>query len=534
MQEVFSDPAVSTQTIDYTYDAAGNRLTKAVDGAVSTYTYNDALELTGDGVSTYTYDANGNLRTRDDGTDLVTYDYDIQDQLIRVTTQTPSDTTVVVYVYSAGTRLERTIDGADVTRYLVDYAPLTENVLLEIDAAGDVEASYVYGIDLVSRDASAQSTYFHHDLPGSVRQVTDDAGLVVEDYAYDAFGNLRSVAGTTGNEFLYKGEQADPGSGLVYMRDRYYDPQTGRFIARDAADGQVDRPLTFNRYAFAEGNPVLHSDPTGMFSLLQATSVLMAQATISGIQAVAAFPAIQALFPPPITDDASQFKSFTGMWLQGTASVDISITVGATLDFSGQRTLSRAFGVPVVAHHNEVYARITMNPAALPAFSSQLGPVSGLDTSTLGTVGDKVRRVFFDISNGDLGSLSLDPATQTAILEGAIIRNGLALRAVGISAGVSLGTAVVHQAKKTTQLDGLAVGISAGGSISPFAGNGFAVGGDISYDIGIEANLSKPPPNGSITFPSISLSVSFGVDFPPGLGFIEFDTGMFAYIAERV
>lgn len=45
----------------YTYDGAGNRLTQTVNGTTTSYTYNNANELTSDGSTTYNYDANGNL-----------------------------------------------------------------------------------------------------------------------------------------------------------------------------------------------------------------------------------------------------------------------------------------------------------------------------------------------------------------------------------------------------------------------------------------------------------------------------------------
>ncbi|MED1664847.1 polymorphic toxin-type HINT domain-containing protein [Brevibacillus laterosporus] len=65
------------------------------------------------------------------------------------------------------------------------------------------------------------------------------------------------------NPFLYAGELYDEESGLIYLRARYYDPNDGRFITKDTYKGQVDNPLSLNRYTYVYNNPLIHSDPTG-------------------------------------------------------------------------------------------------------------------------------------------------------------------------------------------------------------------------------------------------------------------------------
>src|SRR4029434_9896737 len=51
----------------------------------------------------------------------------------------------------------------------------------------------------------------------------------------------------------------EPGVGLEYVEDRYYDPAVGRFISQD--------PIGFagglNLYGYANANPVNVLDPTG-------------------------------------------------------------------------------------------------------------------------------------------------------------------------------------------------------------------------------------------------------------------------------
>ncbi len=57
---------------------------------------------------------------------------------------------------------------------------------------------------------------------------------------------------------LYCGEYADRESGLIYLRNRYYDPTQGRFITEDPIrDGT-------NWYVYCENNPVMYTDPLGL------------------------------------------------------------------------------------------------------------------------------------------------------------------------------------------------------------------------------------------------------------------------------
>jgi RHS repeat-associated protein len=71
-----------------------------------------------------------------------------------------------------------------------------------------------------------------------------------------------ATQGTSQQPFGYTGQQQD-GNGLVYLRARYYDPQSGRFLSRDAAQGKVDDPLSLDRYAYAHDRPTLLVDPSG-------------------------------------------------------------------------------------------------------------------------------------------------------------------------------------------------------------------------------------------------------------------------------
>ncbi|MBN2715912.1 MAG: hypothetical protein JXX14_08650 [Deltaproteobacteria bacterium] len=103
--------------------------------------------------------------------------------------------------------------------------------------------------------------FFTPDHLGSTIMVTDETGGVIKKSLYDPFGNPvydRSFGDNADeNERWFTNQIFDKELGLYYFNARYYDPETGVFISPDPAmDG-------LNHYAYANGNPLLFSDPSG-------------------------------------------------------------------------------------------------------------------------------------------------------------------------------------------------------------------------------------------------------------------------------
>lgn len=82
-------------------------------------------------------------------------------------------------------------------------------------------------------------------------------------YEYDAFGNALVTTGSTPNVYLYRGEAWDSDLGLYYLRARWYNPVTGRFVSQDPENGIITDPKTLHKYVYANGDPVNLMDPTG-------------------------------------------------------------------------------------------------------------------------------------------------------------------------------------------------------------------------------------------------------------------------------
>jgi RHS repeat-associated protein len=194
----------------------------------------------------YTYDDNGNLLS--DGVN--TYVYDSANRL--TTVNGPSSST---YTYNGlGDRLSQ--DGVN---YTLDLNSDLTQVL------SDGTTSYTYGLGRISQQQSGNtSEYFFGDALGSVRQLVNNAGEVTLANSYDPYGNVVQSSGNGRSTYGYTGETADA-NGLIYLRARYYNPMDGRFVSRDTWDGDEYQPITYNKWTYANANPVMYVDPSGMF-----------------------------------------------------------------------------------------------------------------------------------------------------------------------------------------------------------------------------------------------------------------------------
>jgi RHS repeat-associated protein len=181
-----------------------------------------------------------------------------------------------------GIRVKSTVNGV-ATHYLVDKNRPYAQVLEERTLEGDLLANYTYGHDLLSQKRGLENRYFHYDRLGSTKGLTDENQIVTDACNYEAFGNLLQVAGTTSNHYRFTGEQHEPQTGLIYLRARYYDPATGRFITQDTWQGQRGKPITLHKYLYANGNPVVFTDPTGQMSLASITAGLQIRSILTRI-----------------------------------------------------------------------------------------------------------------------------------------------------------------------------------------------------------------------------------------------------------
>jgi RHS repeat-associated protein len=251
-----NDPAVPNQDLTYMYDAAGNRVRTIENGGATVYTANNADQYVSAGAVNYTYDRDGNLVSRQDGAGEWVYTYDSENQLVSVAGPDGDWS----YEYDPfGNRIAATHDGQR-SEYVVD--PLLGNLVGVYDGAGRPIARYVHGLGLTSRvDSAGESAYYSFDAQGSTSELIDQAGNVLNQYVYLPFGGRLAGKESVDNPFQYVGELGvmQDGSGLQYMRARYYDPATGRFTQPDP----VGIAGGVGLYAYVGNDPVNLVDPLG-------------------------------------------------------------------------------------------------------------------------------------------------------------------------------------------------------------------------------------------------------------------------------
>jgi RHS repeat-associated protein len=243
-------------SLSYTYDSSGNLLTLPT---IATASYGNNDELTNStlsGTSTsYAYDADGNRLVSSQGGSAVTSaTWNGVDEL---TGYTAPAVTMTGATYDAnGHRAAATFTtsaGTNPEGYVWDG----DSLLMDSTNAYIYAGSRYTPVEQVNL-ATGVVTYLVTDSLGSVRGTVNSAGALTGTTSYDAWGNPQTPAGlTAATPFGYAGGYTDP-DGLIYLINRYYDPQTGQFIS---VDPLVDQ--TFAPYAYTGGDPVGANDPTG-------------------------------------------------------------------------------------------------------------------------------------------------------------------------------------------------------------------------------------------------------------------------------
>jgi len=182
--------------------------------------------------------------------------YDPENRLIELS----STNLTANYKYdSLGRRIEKNVNG-DITRYIYDDA----NIILEFNEYNTIKTNYTNGLDLdqfLAIELNNEEYYLLKDGLGSVTEITDQLGNVVQSYVYNSFGRIVDFNQSLENNITYTGRELDSESGLYYYRNRYYDSSIGRFISEDPL-GLTGGDI--NLYVYTKNNPINFRDPLGL------------------------------------------------------------------------------------------------------------------------------------------------------------------------------------------------------------------------------------------------------------------------------
>ncbi len=201
----------------FSYDANGNR-------NMTGYSTPTGNELTTDGTYDYTYDNNGNLITQTDilSGDETIYSYDFRNRLIEVQQVVSGTTsTLAVYTYDALNRRIGVSEGGSATWTVYDGTSTAP--LLDFNGSGTLTARYLNGpspagVDAVlARDTpSGGVAWYLADRLGSVGDIVNNSGTVIDHVDYSAFGTPTQTDPSDGDRFEFAGMQYDQVLGLYY------------------------------------------------------------------------------------------------------------------------------------------------------------------------------------------------------------------------------------------------------------------------------------------------------------------------------
>jgi len=220
---------------EYRYDLNGTRNYEmnSLRGITTgrTFTYSDEDHLLTAGTATYQYNVDGFLTKKTDGSDSTSYDYSSRGKLLGVTLP---DGTVIDYIHDPlGRRIAKKVNGIITEKYL--WQGLTR--LLAVYDGGDnliMRFEYADGRMPVAMTKNGFTYYLTCDQVGSLRVIANTSGTAVKQIDYDSFGNIINDTNPTFTiPFGFAGGLHDRDTGLVRFGYRDYDPDTGRWTAKD-------------------------------------------------------------------------------------------------------------------------------------------------------------------------------------------------------------------------------------------------------------------------------------------------------------
>ncbi|TBU74091.1 RHS repeat domain-containing protein [Phytopseudomonas daroniae] len=332
-----SDTLLSLQ---YGYDAANN-ITKVTDLRAAAYTQtlgydalNRLVSAAGSwGTGSFAYNARGDLTSRTLGGLSTTYAYDAQGRLASLSGSLAAALSYDAkgnvlqargsYAYDGAGNLDRLCvqpkancasapdqrfgyDGKGM-RVLQEQGGVRKvsfygqaGLLLEEDLATNKRKEYIYaGGELIAHGGSDGTLYYHNDHLGSPVAASNAQGALQWRTHFRPYGERQAEGGANVGSIGYTGHMQDDGSGLVYAGARYYDPVVGRFLAIDPVGVDAGRPVSFNRYAYANNSPYGFVDPDGrspvvaMEIAVAGAQILTGTAIVNSTGGMTAFPAHQ-------------------------------------------------------------------------------------------------------------------------------------------------------------------------------------------------------------------------------------------------
>ncbi len=258
---------INGDQFDYAYDLIGNHTEHSFnDAATDTYTANNLNQYTQVNADNLAYDADGNLLTNG----VWSYTWDCENRLLTASSNgvvqvsnlydhfhrrtkytTPSATRV--YVYNGWNLIQERFTRGWFTQ-TIEYF-WGKDVSESLQGAGGVGG-------LVAVSISGNFYFPCYDHNGNILAYVNEAGSIVAQYTYDAFGNTIEQSGSMAKDFRYRfsTKYYDAETSLYYYGYRFYSPSLSRWLNRDPLEEEGGR----NLYCLVGNNSLNRFDVLGL------------------------------------------------------------------------------------------------------------------------------------------------------------------------------------------------------------------------------------------------------------------------------
>ena len=281
----------------FTYDAVGNRIAHTGTTGVSpvAYTVNNLNQYTQIADTTLEYDLDGNMTRNGD----TLYYYDTLNRLVAVTNTAKNIRWSCEYDVF-GNRVSVTDNGTTTEKVFVQGS--LPSVAAEYQGNTLMKRHILVGAvrlaDLTTNHSPLTTTYYHSDLLGSARLLTDGTGATKGTRSFKAFGETRISSGeaTDAGYVGTLGVESDS-NGLLFMRNRYYDAGMGRFMQMDPIGLRAG---DVNVYRYCGNDGAYSVDVSGLQSVVCTIQGEVEEPNGCGAKGGSKYPYIKACDPHDI------------------------------------------------------------------------------------------------------------------------------------------------------------------------------------------------------------------------------------------
>jgi RHS repeat-associated protein len=173
---------------------------------------------------------------------------------VATNTPTPTAFSSAAFVYDGdGKRVKSTFNGTATTYFVGTHYEV---------ANGVVTKYYYAGTQRIAMRTNGTLNFLIGDHLGSTSLTTSATGTVISELRYKAWGEERYASGATPTNYTYTGQYSYTDDfGLMFYNARWYDSSLGRFAQ---ADTLIPSGVQgYDRYAYANNNPIIYTDPSG-------------------------------------------------------------------------------------------------------------------------------------------------------------------------------------------------------------------------------------------------------------------------------